>query len=36
MGLSEPTIYRDIANLMATGVPIDGAAGLGYLMPPRL
>jgi len=26
------TIYRDIAELMATGVPIDGEAGVGYLM----
>ena len=28
------TIYRDIAALMATGVPIDGAAGVGYIMRP--
>lgn len=30
--VSERTIYRDIADLMATGVPIDGEAGVGYLM----
>ncbi|NVK33677.1 MAG: YafY family transcriptional regulator [Rhodobacteraceae bacterium] len=30
--VSERTIYRDIADLQASGVPIDGAAGLGYLM----
>ena len=28
----ERTIYRDIAELVATGAPIDGEAGLGYLM----
>ncbi len=26
------TIYRDIADLMGSGVPIDGEAGVGYLM----
>ncbi|TWH30420.1 MULTISPECIES: YafY family protein [unclassified Aminobacter] len=30
--VSERTIYRDIADLQATGVPIDGEAGVGYLM----
>ena len=30
--VSERTIYRDIADLMATGVPIDGEAGVGYVM----
>lgn len=30
--VSERTIYRDIADLMATGVPIAGEAGLGYVM----
>ncbi|MEM8987109.1 MAG: YafY family protein [Pseudomonadota bacterium] len=30
--VSERTIYRDIADLQSTGVPIDGAAGVGYLM----
>jgi predicted DNA-binding transcriptional regulator YafY len=28
--VSERTIYRDIADLLATGVPIDGEAGVGY------
>jgi predicted DNA-binding transcriptional regulator YafY len=26
------TIYRDIADLMASGVPIDGEAGVGYAL----
>ena len=26
------TIYRDIADLQSTGVPIDGEAGVGYVM----
>lgn len=26
------TIYRDVAALQAAGVPIEGAAGLGYVM----
>ncbi len=30
--VSERTIYRDIADLMASGVPIEGEAGVGYLM----
>lgn len=30
--VSERTIYRDIADLQSTGVPIDGAAGVGYVM----
>lgn len=30
--VSERTIYRDIADLQASGVPIDGAAGVGYIM----
>jgi len=30
--VSERTIYRDIADLQASGVPIDGVAGLGYLL----
>lgn len=28
--VSERTIYRDIADLLASGVPIDGEAGVGY------
>ena len=30
--VSERTIYRDIADLQSSGVPIDGEAGIGYLM----
>jgi predicted DNA-binding transcriptional regulator YafY len=28
--VSERTIYRDVADLVAGGVPIDGEAGVGY------
>ena len=30
--VSERTIYRDIADPQASGVPIDGEAGVGYVM----
>jgi predicted DNA-binding transcriptional regulator YafY len=30
--VSERTIYRDVADLMSSGVPIDGEAGVGYIM----
>jgi predicted DNA-binding transcriptional regulator YafY len=30
--VSDRTIYRDIADLQSTGVPIDGEAGIGYVM----
>lgn len=30
--VSERTIYRDISDLQSTGVPIDGEAGVGYIM----
>jgi predicted DNA-binding transcriptional regulator YafY len=30
--LSERTIYRDIRDLMASGVPIEGEAGVGYAL----
>ncbi|MEM8823763.1 MAG: YafY family protein [Pseudomonadota bacterium] len=30
--VSKRTIYRDVADLMANRVPIDGEAGVGYLM----
>lgn len=30
--VSDRTIYRDIADLQSTGVPIDGEAGIGYIM----
>lgn len=30
--VSDRTIYRDIATLVASGVPIDGERGVGYLL----
>ena len=30
--VSERTIYRDVAELIGTGVPITGEAGIGYVM----
>jgi predicted DNA-binding transcriptional regulator YafY len=30
--VSERTIYRDMADLMAGGLPVDGEAGVGYLL----
>ena len=32
--VSISTIYRDIAHLQASGLPIEGAAGVGYLLRP--
>ncbi|WP_142849310.1 YafY family protein [Telmatospirillum sp. J64-1] len=32
--VSERTIYRDIRDLQANGVPIDGEAGVGYMLRP--
>ncbi|MFY8107297.1 MAG: helix-turn-helix transcriptional regulator [Elstera sp.] len=32
--VSTRTIYRDIADLMASGVPIEGEAGVGYVLRP--
>src|SRR5580704_11341032 len=34
--VSERTIYRDVADLMAQGVPIEGEAGVGYILCPGL
>ncbi len=31
--VSDRTIYRDIADLQGTGVPVEGEAGFGYVMP---
>ncbi|RTL54953.1 MAG: YafY family transcriptional regulator [Rhodocyclaceae bacterium] len=30
--VSERTVYRDIADLAVSGVPVEGAAGVGYLL----
>jgi predicted DNA-binding transcriptional regulator YafY len=32
--VSDRTIYRDIADLLASGIPIDGEAGVGYRLHP--
>ena len=32
--VSERTVYRDISDMVARGVPIDGAAGVGYILRP--
>jgi predicted DNA-binding transcriptional regulator YafY len=32
--VSVRTIYRDVCDLQASGVPIDGEAGIGYLLRP--
>jgi predicted DNA-binding transcriptional regulator YafY len=32
--VSERTIYRDVADLLASGIPIDGEAGVGYRLHP--
>lgn len=36
LGVSERTIYRDIATLTGEGAPIEGEAGLGYVLGPGL
>ena len=36
LGISVRTVYRDIAELSAQGAPIDGEAGLGYVLRPGL
>ncbi|MFN7957947.1 MAG: YafY family protein [Holophagaceae bacterium] len=33
LGISERTLYRDVADLMASGVPIESEAGVGYRLP---
>ncbi|MCP5475532.1 MAG: YafY family transcriptional regulator [Rhodanobacteraceae bacterium] len=30
LGVSERTVYRDVADLAAQGTPVEGAAGIGY------
>jgi predicted DNA-binding transcriptional regulator YafY len=32
LGVSRRSVYRDIADLMASGVPIEGEAGVGFRM----
>ena len=32
--VSVSTIYRDMAHLQASGLPIDGEAGVGYMLRP--
>jgi predicted DNA-binding transcriptional regulator YafY len=34
LGVSERTVYRDIRDLVGTGTPIDGEAGVGYRIRP--
>jgi predicted DNA-binding transcriptional regulator YafY len=34
--VSERTLYRDIADLIAQGAPIYGEAGVGYVLRPGL
>lgn len=36
LGISERTLYRDIADLVAQGAPIQGEAGIGYVLRPGL
>jgi predicted DNA-binding transcriptional regulator YafY len=35
LGVSTRTLYRDVADLQASGVPIEGEAGAGYRLPRR-
>ncbi|MGY0573945.1 helix-turn-helix transcriptional regulator [Bradyrhizobium sp. RDM12] len=32
--VSERTVYRDVRDMIARGVPIDGEAGVGYILRP--
>ncbi len=34
LNVSERTIYRDIRDMMSQGVPIEGEAGVGYILRP--
>ncbi|SMC37375.1 Predicted DNA-binding transcriptional regulator YafY, contains an HTH and WYL domains [Fulvimarina manganoxydans] len=36
LGISLRTLYRDIATLQGQGVPVEGEAGLGYVLRPGL
>jgi predicted DNA-binding transcriptional regulator YafY len=33
LGVSERTIYRDVQDLVLSGVPVQGEAGVGYALP---
>jgi len=32
LGVSERTIYRDVQSLILSGVPVEGEAGVGYIL----
>jgi predicted DNA-binding transcriptional regulator YafY len=32
LGVSQRTVYRDVADLQRSGVPIEGEAGIGYVL----
>jgi len=32
LGVSERTLWRDMATLMASGLPVEGARGVGYIL----
>lgn len=36
LGISERTIYRDVAALKRAGLPIKGERGVGYMLRPRV
>lgn len=36
LGVSTRTVYRDIATLAASGAPVSGEAGVGYVLAPGL
>jgi predicted DNA-binding transcriptional regulator YafY len=36
LGVSERTIYRDLSDLAAQGAPVEGEAGVGYILRPGL
>lgn len=35
LGVSQRTVYRDMQDLLASGVPIESEAGVGYRLPKR-
>ena len=32
LGVSQRTVYRDMDTLIASGLPVEGARGVGYIM----